>query len=197
MIWYILWYIEYYHCSSSLDENPKWPHLLKFHLSDSCTSLNNSQLYRFYHIIILKGDFLPYILFTHPLIWSAQLYFGKYYAGQQLISNTNTIFNLNLKLNFSWHSLSSVCCNSTSACEISAQPNRTFLSSKSMYCQYFSQSIEIVFFQCIEPYLLLIFFCTFIIRMILSEFLSFILRQKLSLNRFKEMFYFGNHSNFN
>ena len=31
-------------------------HLLKFYLSGSCKSLNNSKLYRFYHINILNSD---------------------------------------------------------------------------------------------------------------------------------------------
>ena len=30
--------------------------LLKFHLSEKCKILNNSQLYKFYHINILNGD---------------------------------------------------------------------------------------------------------------------------------------------
>jgi hypothetical protein len=45
-------------------------HMLKFYLTESCKSLNNSQLYRFYHmhISIQKGDILVIqSVFTHPL----------------------------------------------------------------------------------------------------------------------------------
>ena len=39
-----------------LMKNQDYPHLLKFYLSRSCKGLNNSQLYRFYHMNILNCD---------------------------------------------------------------------------------------------------------------------------------------------
>ena len=40
---------EYYSSSSCFDGIQNDRHMLKFYLSESCKSLDNSQLYRFYH----------------------------------------------------------------------------------------------------------------------------------------------------
>jgi hypothetical protein len=44
-------------------------HLLKFYLSESCKSRNNSQMYRFYYIRLWNGDFfLSYRVFYPPFL---------------------------------------------------------------------------------------------------------------------------------
>ena len=53
--------------------------LLKFHLSEKCKILNNSQLYKFYHINILNGDIfhLEWSIITKSLNSYSLLFFKR------------------------------------------------------------------------------------------------------------------------
>jgi hypothetical protein len=60
---------EYYYSSACFDEIQNYRHMLKFDLSESCKSLDNSQLYRIYHISIWNSNFCYHIVFYPPFIW--------------------------------------------------------------------------------------------------------------------------------
>ena len=72
-------------------------HMLKFYLSESCKSLNNSQLYRFYQIYRMNikspqaTHQLGYLTTLTPKIqWVGLLYLQSWEQSQQLINNDQT-----------------------------------------------------------------------------------------------------------
>lgn len=67
MIIYLSWFKDWFDANmmniTIFDENSKWPPYTQFYLSESYTSLNNSQFYRFYHICLWNGDFFYYHIY--------------------------------------------------------------------------------------------------------------------------------------